>query len=177
MESDKIFPLPPLAAPSTGDILPPVLKSISSSWVEHDDHSTPSNHLPSTVSVPRPPTPISDAKKKTKEQPSQAHGPRKDGKKTDLKNIKPSTNLRKKPEKNIPLKITREKDPLYKPTPVSKSSRTQKTIQTLDDMDTDANLTDTDYVTDLTSEEYESLLEDDFKQLAANPLTGTLLPL
>ncbi|GFS30024.1 integrase catalytic domain-containing protein [Trichonephila inaurata madagascariensis] len=67
--------------------------------------------------------------------------------------------------------ITREKDLLYKPTPVSKRSRRQETIQTSDDMDTDANLTDTDYVTDLAPEEYESLLEADFQQAATNPLT------
>ncbi|GFY54374.1 hypothetical protein TNIN_339301 [Trichonephila inaurata madagascariensis] len=85
-------------------------------------------------------------------------------KKTDLKNIKPPTNFKKKTKKNIPLKITREKDPLYKPTPVSKRSRRQETIQTSDDMDTDANPTDTDYVTDLAPEEYESLLEADFQQ-------------
>ncbi|GFY44776.1 hypothetical protein TNIN_431711 [Trichonephila inaurata madagascariensis] len=74
----------------------------------------------------------------------------------------------------MPLKIAREKDPLYKPTPVSKRSRKQKNFQASDDMGTEANLSDTDYVTDLLSEEYESLLEADFKQVAANPLTGTL---
>ncbi|GFY66687.1 ubiquinol-cytochrome-c reductase complex assembly factor 1 [Trichonephila inaurata madagascariensis] len=81
----------------------------------------------------------------------------------------------KKPEKNIPLKIAREKDPLYKPTPVSKRSLRQKTFKE-DEMDTNASLSDTENVTDLTSEEYESLLQADFKQVAANPLTGTLLP-
>ncbi|GFY57246.1 hypothetical protein TNIN_324781 [Trichonephila inaurata madagascariensis] len=128
------------------------------------------------VSDPQPPTPVSDAKEKTIEQPSQAHGPRKDGKKTNLKNVKPTTNVKKKPEKNICLKIEREEDSLYESTPVSKRSRRRKTFKASDDMDTDANLSDPDYVTDLASEEYESLLEADFKQVAANPLTGPLLP-
>ncbi|GFY68329.1 hypothetical protein TNIN_469991 [Trichonephila inaurata madagascariensis] len=97
-------------------------------------------------------------------------------KEKDLKNIKPTTNLKKKPEKNIPLKTAREKDPFYKPTPVSKRSRRQKTFKDSNKMATDANPSDTDYVTDLASEEYESLLEADFKQVAANPLTGPISP-
>ncbi|GFY41873.1 hypothetical protein TNIN_194461 [Trichonephila inaurata madagascariensis] len=128
--------------------------------------------IASTVSDPQPPTPVSDAKEKTKEHSSQAHGPQKDGKKTNLKN---TTNL-KKTEKNITLKIAREEDSLYESTPVSKRSRRRKTLKASDDMDTDANLSDTDYVTDLASEEYESLFEADFKQVAANPLTGPLSP-
>ncbi|GFW87097.1 putative RNA-directed DNA polymerase from transposon X-element [Trichonephila clavipes] len=43
-------------------------------------------------------------------------------------------------------------------------------------MDTDANPSDTDYVTGLASEEDESLLEADFKQVADNPLKGLLSP-
>ncbi|GFW95713.1 hypothetical protein TNCV_19441 [Trichonephila clavipes] len=46
MESNKIFLLPPLAVPSTGAILPPLLKNFSSSWADHVESSTPSNrHL------------------------------------------------------------------------------------------------------------------------------------
>ncbi|GFS86618.1 probable RNA-directed DNA polymerase from transposon X-element [Trichonephila clavipes] len=43
-------------------------------------------------------------------------------------------------------------------------------------MDTDANPSDTDYVTGLAPEEDESLLEADFKQVAENPLKGPLSP-
>ncbi|GFY58204.1 hypothetical protein TNIN_214431 [Trichonephila inaurata madagascariensis] len=123
----------------------------------------PKLYKSSTVTDPQPPTPVSEAKEKTKKQPSQTHGPRKDGKKTDLINVKPTTNLKKIPEKNIPLKIAREKVSLYESTPVSKRSRRRKTFQASDDMDTDANLSDTDYVTNLASKEYDSLLEADFK--------------
>ncbi|GFY38156.1 hypothetical protein TNIN_13331 [Trichonephila inaurata madagascariensis] len=73
------------------------------------------------------------------------------------------TNLKKKPEKNITLKIAREEDSHYESTLVSKRSRRRKTFKASDEMDTDANLSDTDYVTDLASEEYKSLLEADFK--------------
>ncbi|GFW49936.1 putative RNA-directed DNA polymerase from transposon X-element [Trichonephila clavipes] len=61
--------------------------------------STQAQLLPSISSIasilpdPQPPTPVSDAKEKTKEQPSQAHGPRKDGKKTDLKHCSPTPYL------------------------------------------------------------------------------------
>ncbi|GFY59537.1 hypothetical protein TNIN_165051 [Trichonephila inaurata madagascariensis] len=96
--------------------------------------------------------------------------------KNRLKKYKTNDEFKEKPEKNIPLKIAREKDPLYKPTPVSKRSRRQETFQASDDMDTDTNLSDTGYVTYLASEECESLLEADFNQVAANPLTGPLLP-
>ncbi|GFY63083.1 hypothetical protein TNIN_270061 [Trichonephila inaurata madagascariensis] len=72
--------------------------------------------------------------------------------------------------------IAREEDSLYELTPVSKRSRRWKTFKASDDMDTDSNLSDADYVTDLASKEYESLLEADFKQVAANPLTGSLSP-
>ncbi|GFS82352.1 hypothetical protein TNCV_4137241 [Trichonephila clavipes] len=34
METNKIFPLPPLVVPSTGAVLPPVLKNFSSSWAD-----------------------------------------------------------------------------------------------------------------------------------------------
>ncbi|GFV62522.1 putative RNA-directed DNA polymerase from transposon X-element [Trichonephila clavipes] len=43
-------------------------------------------------------------------------------------------------------------------------------------MDTDFDPSDTDYVTGLASEEDESLLEADFKQVADNPLKGLLSP-
>ncbi|GFS43279.1 hypothetical protein TNIN_2331 [Trichonephila inaurata madagascariensis] len=104
------------------------------------------NFNPSTTLAIHPPTPVSDAKEKTKEQPSQAHGPRKDGKKTDLKNVKPTTNLKKNSEKNITLKIAMEEDSLYESTPISKRSRRRKTFQASDDMYTDSNLSDTDKV-------------------------------
>ncbi|GFY75228.1 hypothetical protein TNIN_60961 [Trichonephila inaurata madagascariensis] len=86
-------------------------------------------------------------KRKVKNNHLKHMSPEKMKKKTDLKNIKPTTNLREKPEKNIPLKIAREKDPLYKSNPVFKRSRRQKPFQASNDMDTD-------YVTDLASEEY-----------------------
>ncbi|GFU05295.1 hypothetical protein TNCV_964771 [Trichonephila clavipes] len=53
----------------------------------------------STTSDPQPPTPMSEAKENIKEQPCQAHGPRKNPKKTDLKNVKPTTSLKKNTEK------------------------------------------------------------------------------
>ncbi|GFQ90614.1 hypothetical protein TNCT_212191 [Trichonephila clavata] len=67
-------------------------------------------------------------------------------------------------------------DSLYESSPVSKRSRRRKTFPTSDAMDTDANLSDTDYVIGQASEEDESLLEVNFKQAVPNPLTGTLLP-
>ncbi|GFU46753.1 hypothetical protein TNCV_4684031 [Trichonephila clavipes] len=129
----------------------------------------------STTSDPQPPTPMSEAKENIKEQPCQAHGPRKNPKKTDLKNVKPTISLKKNTEKNISMKIAREEDSLYESTPVSKRSRRRKTSKTSDAMDTDADPSDTDYVTGLTSED-ESLLEADFKQVADNPLKGPLSP-
>ncbi|GFT43855.1 uncharacterized protein TNCV_4245131 [Trichonephila clavipes] len=62
------------------------------------------------------------------------------------------------------------------PSPVSKKSRRRKTFKTSDAMETDANPSDTDYVTGLASAEDESLLEADFKQVAENPLKGPLSP-
>ncbi|GFY21424.1 uncharacterized protein TNCV_1165721 [Trichonephila clavipes] len=50
------------------------------------------------------------------------------------------------------------------------------TLKTLDAMDTDVDPSDTDYVTDLASEGFESLLEAYFKQVADNPLKGPLSP-
>ncbi|GFQ90266.1 hypothetical protein TNCT_524841 [Trichonephila clavata] len=85
-------------------------------------------------------------------------------------------NLKKKPEKNITLKIAREADSLYESSPVSKRSRRRKTFPASDAMDTDVNPSDTDYVIGQASEEDESLLEANFKQEAPDPLTGTLLP-
>ncbi|GFT33207.1 uncharacterized protein TNCV_4598831 [Trichonephila clavipes] len=49
METNKIFPLPPLAVPSTGAILPPVLKSFSSSWADRVESSTPSSGMDKTT--------------------------------------------------------------------------------------------------------------------------------
>ncbi|GFY02253.1 putative RNA-directed DNA polymerase from transposon X-element [Trichonephila clavipes] len=46
------------------------------------------------------------------------------------------------------MKIAREEDSLYESTPVSKRSRRRKTSNTSDAMDTDADPSDTDYVTD-----------------------------
>ncbi|GFU20776.1 putative RNA-directed DNA polymerase from transposon X-element [Trichonephila clavipes] len=51
----------------------------------------------------------------------------------------------KNPAKNTSVKIAREEDSLYESTPVSKRSRRRKTS---DAMDTDADSSDTDYVTD-----------------------------
>ncbi|GFY07470.1 uncharacterized protein TNCV_5086551 [Trichonephila clavipes] len=81
---------------------------------------------------------LSDTKGKIKEQPSQLHRPRKDSKKIDLLSIKPTTNLKKNPDKNISLKIAREQDSPNETSPVSKKSRRRKTFKTSDAMDTDA---------------------------------------
>ncbi|GFT85266.1 uncharacterized protein TNCV_497181 [Trichonephila clavipes] len=53
----------------------------------------------STTSDPQPPTPMSKTKGKIKEQPSSLHRPRKDNIKIDLMRIKPTSNLKKNPEK------------------------------------------------------------------------------
>ncbi|GFX23749.1 putative RNA-directed DNA polymerase from transposon X-element [Trichonephila clavipes] len=73
----------------------------------------------STISNPQPPTPMSKTKGKIKEQPSQLHRPRKDNIKIDLMRIKPTSNLKKNPEKNSSIKIAREQDyPMkYLPSP------------------------------------------------------------
>ncbi|GFY12027.1 putative RNA-directed DNA polymerase from transposon X-element [Trichonephila clavipes] len=107
---------------------------------------------------------MSNAKENIKEQPSQAHCPRKVNKKTDLKKITPTKNLKETHVKNTSLKIVSKEDSLYESTPVSKRSRRRKTSKTLDAMDTDADPFDTDYVTGLASEEDDSLLKTDFKQ-------------
>ncbi|GFX80395.1 hypothetical protein TNCV_177341 [Trichonephila clavipes] len=122
----------------------------------------------STISNPQPPTPMSKTKGKIKE-PSPLHRPRKDNIKIDLMHIKPTSNLKKNPEKNSSIKIEREQDSPNETTPVSKKSRRRKTFKTSDALNTDANPFDTVYVTGLTSEEDESLLEADFKQVADNP--------
>ncbi|GFX26030.1 probable RNA-directed DNA polymerase from transposon X-element [Trichonephila clavipes] len=76
------------------------------------------------------------------------YGPRKNHKKTDLKNVKPTTSLRKTLKKTS-LKIAREEDSLYESTtPVSKRSRRRKTFKTSDVRDTDTDPSDTDYVID-----------------------------
>ncbi|GFU47421.1 putative RNA-directed DNA polymerase from transposon X-element [Trichonephila clavipes] len=62
--------------------------------------------------------------------------------------IKPTSNLKKNPEKNSSIKIAREQDSPNEISPVSKKSRRRKTFKTSDAMDTDANPSDTDYVTD-----------------------------
>ncbi|GFV81730.1 hypothetical protein TNCV_1703851 [Trichonephila clavipes] len=49
IETNKIFPLPPLAVPSTGVILPPVLKNFSPSWVDRVESSTPSSGTDKTT--------------------------------------------------------------------------------------------------------------------------------
>ncbi|GFX09455.1 putative RNA-directed DNA polymerase from transposon BS [Trichonephila clavipes] len=130
----------------------------------------------STVSNPQPLTPMSKTKGKIKEQPSQLHRPRKDSKTIDLLSIKPTPNLKKNPAKNTTLKTAREQDSPNDSTPVSKRSRRRKTSKTSDAMDTDANPSDSDCVIGLASEEDESLLEADFKQVAENPLKGPLSP-
>ncbi|GFS51833.1 RNA-directed DNA polymerase from mobile element jockey [Trichonephila clavipes] len=84
--------------------------------------------------------------------------------------------IQKKPAKNTSVKIAREQDSPNESTPVSKRSRRRKTSNTLDAMDTDVDPSDTDYVTGLASEEDESLLDADFKQMADNPLKGPLSP-
>ncbi|GFR26530.1 uncharacterized protein TNCT_678661 [Trichonephila clavata] len=119
---------------------------------------------------------LEESEEKTQAQPFKTHSPRKDHKKINVKNLKPKMNLKKKPEKNITLKIAREADSLYESSPVSKRSRRRKTFPASDAMDTDVNPSDTDYVIGQASEEDESLLEANFKQAAPDPLTGTLLP-
>ncbi|GFX14460.1 hypothetical protein TNCV_1616431 [Trichonephila clavipes] len=119
---------------------------------------------------------MSKSKEKIKEQPSPLHRPRKDSKKIDLMSIKPTTNLKKNPAKNISLKIAREQDSPNETSPVSKKSRRRKTFKTSDAMDTDANPSDSNYVIGLASEEDESFLEANFKKVADNPLTGSLSP-
>ncbi|GFU05663.1 putative RNA-directed DNA polymerase from transposon X-element [Trichonephila clavipes] len=120
----------------------------------------------STISNPQPPTPMSKAKGKIKEQPSPLHRPRKDNIKIDLMRIKPTSILKKNPEKNSSIKIAREQDSPNEISPVSKKSRRRKTFKTSDAMDTDANPSDTDYVTGLASEEDESLSHtDDVKDI------------
>ncbi|GFU58609.1 hypothetical protein TNCV_1255721 [Trichonephila clavipes] len=119
---------------------------------------------------------MSKTKGKIKEQPSPLHRPRKDNIKIDLMRIKPTSILKKNPEKNSSIKIAREQDSLNEISPVSKKSRRRKTFKTSDAMDTDANPSDTDYVTGLASQEDESLLEAHFKQVAKNPLKGPLSP-
>ncbi|GFS77438.1 putative RNA-directed DNA polymerase from transposon X-element [Trichonephila clavipes] len=114
-------------------------------------------------------SPMSETKGKINEQPSQLHRLRKDSKKIDLLSIKPTTNLKKNPAKNTSLKIAREQDSPNETSPVSKKSRRRKTFKTSDAMDTDANPSDSDYVTGLASEEDESLLEADFKKVADGP--------
>ncbi|GFU37159.1 hypothetical protein TNCV_1555261 [Trichonephila clavipes] len=96
--------------------------------------------------------------------------------KKDLLSIKPTAILKKKPAKNTSVKIAREQNSPNASTPVSKRSQRRKTSKTLDAMDTDVDPSDTDYVTGLASEEDESLLEADFKQVADNPLKGPLSP-
>ncbi|GFS79746.1 integrase catalytic domain-containing protein [Trichonephila clavipes] len=130
----------------------------------------------STTSDPQPPTPISKTKGKIKEQPSPLHRSRKDNIKIDLMRIKPPSNLKKNPEKNTSVKIAREQDSPNETSPVSKKSRRRKTFKIADAMETDANPSDTDYVTGLASEEDESFLEADFTQVADNPLKGPLSP-
>ncbi|GFW96996.1 RNA-directed DNA polymerase from mobile element jockey [Trichonephila clavipes] len=121
----------------------------------------------STSSDPQPPTAMSKTKGKIKELPSPLHRPRKDNIKIDLMRIKPTSNLKKNPEKNTSVKIAREQDSSNETSPVSKKSRRRKTFKTSDVMDTNANSSDTDYVTGLASEEDESFLEADFKKMAA----------
>ncbi|GFW74713.1 putative RNA-directed DNA polymerase from transposon X-element [Trichonephila clavipes] len=102
----------------------------------------------STIPNPQPPTPMSKTKGKIKEQPSPLHRPRKDNIKIDLMRIKPPSNLKKNTEKNTSVKIAREQDSPNETSPVSKKSRRRKTFKASDTMDTDANPSDTDYVTD-----------------------------
>ncbi|GFX38433.1 RNA-directed DNA polymerase from mobile element jockey [Trichonephila clavipes] len=127
----------------------------------------------STTSDPQPPTPISKTKGEIKEHPSPLHRPRKDNIKIDLMHINSPSNL-KKNTKNTSLKNARERDSPNETTPVSKKSRRRKTFKVSDAMETDANPSDTDYVTGLVSEEDESFLEADFTQVADNPLKGPL---
>ncbi|GFX86953.1 putative RNA-directed DNA polymerase from transposon X-element [Trichonephila clavipes] len=102
----------------------------------------------STIPNPQPPTPMSKTKGKIKEQPSPLHRPRKDNIKIDLMRIKPPSNLKKNPEKNTSVKIAREQDSPNETSPVSKKFRRRKTSKISDAMETDANPSDTDYVTD-----------------------------
>ncbi|GFY22055.1 RNA-directed DNA polymerase from mobile element jockey [Trichonephila clavipes] len=130
----------------------------------------------STTSDPQPPTPISKTKGKIKEQPSQLHRPRKDNIKIDLMRIKPPSNLKKNTEKKKHIRKDCEGTRFPNETsPVSKKfSRRRKTFKVSDAMETDANPSDTDYVTGLASKEDESFLEADFTQVADNPLKGPL---
>ncbi|GFU31117.1 hypothetical protein TNCV_2193141 [Trichonephila clavipes] len=163
--------LTPLSSPTKPNIslFSPAASKSSSSQTQL---LPPISSIGPKVSHPQLPTLVSD----TKEQPSQARGSRKDSKKTDLKKIKPTTNLKVTSVKNTSLKIAREQDSLNETSPVSKKSRKRKTFKTSDAMDTDANPSDSDYVIGLVSEEDESLLEVDFKKVADNPLTGPLSP-
>ncbi|GFX07125.1 uncharacterized protein TNCV_4268771 [Trichonephila clavipes] len=105
----------------------------------------------STTSDPQPPTPISKTEGKFKEDPSPLH---------------------QKYQKHIRKKNAREQDSPNETTPVSKKSRRRKTFKVSDAMETDANPSDTDYVTGLASEEDESFLEADFTQAADNLLSS-----
>ncbi|GFY11801.1 uncharacterized protein TNCV_1529931 [Trichonephila clavipes] len=163
--------LPPLPSPTKPNIslFSPAASKSSSSQTQ----LLPSiSSIGTTVSHPQLPTLVSD----TKEHPSQAHGPRKDSKKTNLKKIKPTTNLMVTNVKNTSFKIAREQDSPNETSPVSKKSRRRKTFKTSDAMDTDANPSDSDYDIGMASEEDESLLEADFKKVADNPFTGPLSP-
>ncbi|GFX39904.1 putative RNA-directed DNA polymerase from transposon X-element [Trichonephila clavipes] len=92
--------------------------------------------------------------------------PEKIAKKFELISVKPTANFKKNPTKNTSVKIAREQDSPNESAPVSKRSRRRKTSKTSDAMDTDANLSDSDYVIRLASEEDESLFEADFKKNA-----------
>ncbi|GFT37499.1 putative RNA-directed DNA polymerase from transposon X-element [Trichonephila clavipes] len=162
--------LAPLSSKQRTNI--PTAVTTSSSAQTHLLHSISSKT--STTSDPQPPTPISKTKGKIKEQPSQLHRPRKDNIKIDLMRIKPPSNLKKNTEKNTSVKSAREQDSPKETSPVSKKSRRRKTFKVSDAMETDANPSDTDYVTGLASEEDESFLEADFTQVADNPLKGPL---
>ncbi|GFW42701.1 hypothetical protein TNCV_472911 [Trichonephila clavipes] len=169
--------LPPLSSSTKQNIslsFPAVTKS-SSSQVQ----LLPSiSSITSTVSPTILSLSLSDAKENIKEQPSEAHYSQKLAKKkTDLKKVKPTTNLKDTPVKSTSLKIAREKDSPNEVSPVSKRSRRRKTSKTSDAMATDAYPSDMDYVTVLASEEDESLLEADFKQMTDNPLKGPLSPI
>ncbi|GFX78317.1 hypothetical protein TNCV_5136641 [Trichonephila clavipes] len=127
---------------------------------------------------------LSDAKENIKEQPSQAHCPRKLAKKKKKKKKKKNrfkegktyNEFKETPVKNTSLKTAREEDSPSESIPVSKRSRRRKTFKTSDAMDTDADPSDTDYVIGQASEDDESLLEAEFKQVADNPVTGPLSP-
>ncbi|GFV84996.1 uncharacterized protein TNCV_838701 [Trichonephila clavipes] len=89
--------LPPLSSPTKQNILhysPAVTKASSS----HPQLLPTISSITSTVS----PAILSDAKENFKEQPSQAHCPRKISKKTDLKKVKPTKNLKDTPIKTQP---------------------------------------------------------------------------